>query len=282
MAIKCGNCKQYHDTVDDVKGCHIRAGIITYRAAAGLPNSYTDGDPSSDEGAWPGDRDEARRVNPYGINAVQESGEGFLTGKKPQKVYLNVPYAEKDRAKHEFDAKFDWTEKRWYVFEDADFDSMPDEWYLASQSDSALADRHAASKDTRPFNPINEDGIYVVNPRYQDVLGAEYIKVQMNREGTRLYAKRLVELFPAELKLEANPKNAIELWAANNGMKKPVEWTYQAGLLRNMARHMVTKLGVEDAAQFGHLYGICMECGAILTNEESIARGMGPICAGKW
>ncbi|UVF61756.1 hypothetical protein SEA_NOVASHARKS_51 [Gordonia phage NovaSharks] len=276
MAIKCGNCKQYHDTVDDVKRCHIAAGIISYRAVAGSLAKA-----KSDQTPWEED-DDARRVNPYGIGAVQQSGEAFLTGRKAQKVYLNVPFAEKDRAKTEFGAKWDAKEKKWWVYDDADFDSMPDKWRLASGSDSALADQHAASANSRPFNPINEDGIYVVNPGYGDILGADYIKVQMIREGSRLYAKRLVKLYPEKLELEPNPKNAISLWCAQNGMSKPVKWQYTPGLIRDIGEHMVTKLSIEDAAQFGHLYGICMECGAILTNEESIERGIGPICAGKW
>jgi len=36
-----------------------------------------------------------------------------------------------------------------------------------------------------------------------------------------------------------------------------------------------------EAAEFGRLYGICIVCSATLTDEESIARGIGPVCAGK-
>jgi Family of unknown function (DUF6011) len=53
------------------------------------------------------------------------------------------------------------------------------------------------------------------------------------------------------------------------------------------ARGMVHKLTQADrmtqleAAAFGHLYGICVRCAATLTDENSIARGMGPVCATK-
>jgi hypothetical protein len=40
------------------------------------------------------------------------------------------------------------------------------------------------------------------------------------------------------------------------------------------------KLGVEEAGEFGRLYGQCIKCHLPLTKEESIARGMGDICAG--
>lgn len=40
-----------------------------------------------------------------------------------------------------------------------------------------------------------------------------------------------------------------------------------------------TRMSTEQAAHFGHLYGICCNCGRTLTDEDSIARGIGPICA---
>ncbi|UVT31030.1 hypothetical protein SEA_BIRTHDAYBOY_52 [Gordonia phage BirthdayBoy] len=285
MAIKCGNCKQYHDTVDDVKACHFGDGLLAdveeennAIEAHQLGMAYAH---EVAEDPWAAEP-EARRVNPYGINAVQESGEGFLTGRKAQKVYLNVPFVEKDRAKTEFGAKWDSKEKKWWVYDDADFDSMPDKWYLASGSDSALADRHAASANSRPFNTINEDGFYRVKDEFVGVLEAEFIKVQMNREGSRLYAKRLNKNYPEKLELEPNPKNAISLWCTQNGMGRPIEWEFISGLYSNTGAHMVEKLSLEEGEAFGRLYGVCMKCGAFLTNEESIERGMGPICAGKW
>lgn len=43
-----------------------------------------------------------------------------------------------------------------------------------------------------------------------------------------------------------------------------------------------TKLTLERAAQFGQLYGMCCICGRTLTDESSIAAGIGPICAAKF
>lgn len=37
-----------------------------------------------------------------------------------------------------------------------------------------------------------------------------------------------------------------------------------------------------EAEEFGVRFGVCGECGRTLTNEESIRRGIGPICAGKY
>jgi hypothetical protein len=41
------------------------------------------------------------------------------------------------------------------------------------------------------------------------------------------------------------------------------------------------RLSLADAKAFGAIYGVCCVCGALLTNEDSIEAGIGPICAGK-
>ncbi len=52
----------------------------------------------------------------------------------------------------------------------------------------------------------------------------------------------------------------------------------QGAITRLRAEH---KMSREDAAKYGHLYGVCMVCGRTLTDEESIEAGIGPICANK-
>lgn len=42
------------------------------------------------------------------------------------------------------------------------------------------------------------------------------------------------------------------------------------------------KMSLEDAKEFGQVYGVCVRCGATLTDENSIAAGIGPICATKF
>jgi hypothetical protein len=57
-------------------------------------------------------------------------------------------------------------------------------------------------------------------------------------------------------------------------------FSYAPGALRNIkAEHRMT---LEQAKEFGHLYGMCCVCGATLTDEVSIAAGIGPICARKF
>lgn len=52
------------------------------------------------------------------------------------------------------------------------------------------------------------------------------------------------------------------------------------GPLANLSED--TLMSAEEAAVFGRLYGFCVRCGADLTDEDSIARGIGPICATKF
>lgn len=56
---------------------------------------------------------------------------------------------------------------------------------------------------------------------------------------------------------------------------------YAPGLIRKIEQYG-TLLTLERARELGQLYGMCIRCGATLTDEDSIARGMGPICAGRW
>lgn len=41
------------------------------------------------------------------------------------------------------------------------------------------------------------------------------------------------------------------------------------------------KMTLEEAKKFGALYGFCVRCGRTLTDEESIAAGIGPKCGGR-
>ena len=49
-----------------------------------------------------------------------------------------------------------------------------------------------------------------------------------------------------------------------------------------LVRETGTKLTLERARELGHLYGMCIRCGATLTDEDSIAAGIGPVCATKF
>lgn len=59
-------------------------------------------------------------------------------------------------------------------------------------------------------------------------------------------------------------------------------WTfdYAPGVIRNLSED--TAMTLEEAKEFGALYGTCCVCARTLTNEESIEAGIGPVCASKF
>jgi hypothetical protein len=61
-------------------------------------------------------------------------------------------------------------------------------------------------------------------------------------------------------------------------------WTatfeYARGAIRLLSEQ--TKMTLEEAKEFGALYGTCCVCGRTLTKEESIEAGIGPVCAQKF
>ncbi len=57
-------------------------------------------------------------------------------------------------------------------------------------------------------------------------------------------------------------------------------WEMLRGGVKLVARSG-TRMTVDDAKRFGALYGQCCVCGRMLTNEESIKDGIGPICEGR-
>lgn len=98
-------------------------------------------------------------------------------------------------------------------------------------------------------SPVTEDGMYV--------LGETVYKVQKAVHGSgHLYAKQLVIHEGANATFEFAKGMIYKLRAGN-------------------------KMTLEQAKEFGHLYGVCCKCGATLTDEKSIEAGIGPICAGK-
>lgn len=126
-----------------------------------------------------------------------------------------------------------------------------------SRKASATIDRlkieaRNAAHPIRPAVAELEDGMYRLP-------NGDILKVQHAVHGSgRQYAKRLVP--PAEFGGKA-------------------EFEYAPGAMRTLtAEHRMT---VEQAREFGALYGTCVRCGRTLTAEDSIARYMGPVCATK-
>lgn len=119
---------------------------------------------------------------------------------------------------------------------------------VTAKATSAPVD-HSKPGTGQPLTPVTTDGMYLLN-------GTIY-KIQRAVHGSgHLYAKELVIHEGA---------NAI--------------FEYAPGVIKKL--HAEDKMTLEQAKEFGHLYGVCCKCGATLTDENSIAAGIGPICAGK-
>lgn len=125
-----------------------------------------------------------------------------------------------------------------------DIETMPTK--QASQLIDAMLRLPRKSADVKPAEV--EDGIYVNDD------GTKIIKVYRGQSG-RMLAKQLV-------------KNIDEDGAS---------FEY-----RGLAERFVTglhKMSKDEAIQYGAIYGVCCNCGATLTDETSIAAGIGPVCA---
>jgi len=98
-------------------------------------------------------------------------------------------------------------------------------------------------------------------------LGNVIVKVQKakaNGSG-HLYTKRLAAQRPQP------EDNGVTQWSFEY---------FEGGMKRLRTGENVRKMTKEEAMEFGKLYGICCRCGRDLTDETSIALGIGPKCRG--
>jgi hypothetical protein len=122
---------------------------------------------------------------------------------------------------------------------------------LSEFIDKMLTRPRRDSQSARTSTILVDEGFYLHND--------QYYKVQRAVHGSgHLYAKR---------------------WVVPTGGGGEPFWEMAAGAVS--ALRPEEELTREQAAEFGHLYGVCVRCGRTLTDEASIAAGIGPICAGK-
>lgn len=106
-----------------------------------------------------------------------------------------------------------------------------------------------------PVRHVTEDGIY---RRSGDGV---VFKVQTSRDSHRQYAKRLTIITTAD----GTPKGSF---------------AYEAGAIHTL-RHD-ERLTVEQAAELGAKWAVCIVCGAHLENPTSVELGIGPVCRARW
>lgn len=106
-----------------------------------------------------------------------------------------------------------------------------------------------ATPSAKKTEDVNLEGMHRLN--------GDIYKVQVAVHGSgRLYAKKLTQ--------------------------HGDDWSFEfaPGVIYKLSS--ATKMTLEQAKEFGALYGTCCVCGRTLTNEESIAEGIGPICGSRF
>lgn len=63
----------------------------------------------------------------------------------------------------------------------------------------------------------------------------------------------------------------------DEGVERYAEFEYR-GAAERFVKGM-RKMTLDEAKEFGAIYGVCCNCGATLTAEDSIEAGIGPVCA---
>lgn len=92
------------------------------------------------------------------------------------------------------------------------------------------------------------------------ISGDRVVKVQRGRESGNLYAKLLVV-------------------TDNGDGTHDGEFLYAPGLIVECSTE--TAMSLDEARSYGALYNICCVCGARLSDEVSVALGIGPVCGGR-
>lgn len=113
---------------------------------------------------------------------------------------------------------------------------------------------------TRATNAL-EDGVYQLPPNAGGSPdGGTIYKVYHTVHGANVQVAK--ELVPHQ-----NTDGIIDSWEFQYRGRAPLHYI--------KPEH---KLSLDEAREFGELYGVCCCCGRTLTNELSIALGIGPIC----
>lgn len=147
----------------------------------------------------------------------------------------------------------DWARtQRWSQFAQSLVAQYERKGYLSDAQVDSLARMYAkvASKPSapKPANPATEVGMYAKD-------GKVY-RVKRSESG-HLYA---MLYDPA-------------------GATKSERFTYARGVVSTLSAD--DRMSVDQAEALGLKFGICCVCGAELTAEKSVGRGIGPVCAGR-
>lgn len=138
--------------------------------------------------------------------------------------------------------------------------TLSDKQIASAQSMRAKVEARNASRKPRSTAPIVGQGIYVMTTPDGEVV----YRVEPSKASGNLYAKRLVE----------GTNDADWGWAYERGGIYAISQAVADGTGRQLSE--------TEALAYGKATGRCVCCGALLTNDVSIALGIGPVCRKRW
>ncbi len=104
-----------------------------------------------------------------------------------------------------------------------------------------------------------------LEPGVYELDGVAYV-VKPNREGTRLYAKKIVEIGGTRV--------------TDAGTYVNVEFEYEPGAVYRLAAEH--KMDYDRAHELTLRYGKCIACSRVLKAAQSVDDGIGPVCKKKF
>jgi hypothetical protein len=241
-SITCGNCHGVHSSVEAVRWCFEEGPVESLEPRRPRPVR-----PQMSFGDMDPIPDHIKEADAL-AKAYPRDGVG-----SEEKVYLSVPFEDKELAKP-YGARWDKDQREWWVSKE-DFREYQEElrpWIKREVTVTTPSAKTASSFEwTREALP---EGYYAL---LQD--GAwKFYRVSWGKPETRwgnhvfLEVQASDELYPIR----------------NHSTKSEILSRIQAD-------------PKQAALQYGHQIGRCSVCNRTLTDENSIAAGIGPICAGK-
>lgn len=275
MSIKCGRCGGKHKSVNEVRMCGTQGAQNTL---ATVVEAKTSGGAIMDSlrrarVAANTERDVFKAL-PRTAPKAQETRKASapistsvmapkpVESRTPFKIQRPAAYAERLAAarlliatQRKLDAA---TDLKAPIYVKAIQKAEADEDAAVAAFKAERWDNEAQMDAPEDILPVTEDGMY------RDPNGTIF-KVQYAVHGSgQLYAKELVELeFPEETR---------------KGVRTH-EFVYAPGAIKRLTAGM--RMTLAEAKEWGALYGTCCRCGITLTDERSIAAGIGPICGSK-
>lgn len=154
-------------------------------------------------------------------------------------------------------------------------DGMGRAYRLAEADRKALSSWLEGAVETlRNWQRVDRDAKQPENLEGMHILDGRIFKVQKAVHGSgRLYAKELV-------RTDDTTCGGCETCDGEDLCPTgAVEFVMAKGMIFKLSE--ATRLTLEQAKTYGALYGSCVVCGRVLTDEKSIEAGIGPVCQGK-